>query len=59
MGAGRGRMVKGEIYGGVVGIVLDARGRPLKFHLDRQERVKQLERWCNAFNAYPERKGGK
>ncbi len=58
MGEGRGRTVKGEIYGGVVGIVLDARGRPLKFAKDPQERVKQLDSWSRAFDAYPERKGG-
>ncbi len=59
MGYGRGKAVKGEIYGGMVGIVLDARGRQLKFHPDAQERVKQLERWYKAFDAYPERKGDK
>ncbi len=58
MGYGRGKTVKGEIYGGMVGIVLDARGRQLKFHPDLQERVRQLERWSKAFDAYPERKGG-
>ena len=58
MGAGRGRPVKGEIYGGVVGILLDARGRPIKFATERSERVKQLETWTRAFDAYPERKGG-
>ncbi|MCK4720821.1 hypothetical protein KAU08_09185, partial [bacterium] len=58
MGYGRGKAVKGEIYGGMVGIVLDARGRQLKFHPDAQERVKQPERWSKAFDAYPERKGG-
>jgi len=58
MGSGKGRQVKGEIYGGVVGIVLDGRGRPIKFATDRAERVKQLDSWTRAFNAYPERKGG-
>lgn len=58
MGGGRGKPVKGEIYGGVVGIVLDARGRPLKFANEKSERVKQVESWTKAFNAYPERKGG-
>jgi len=58
MGEGRGRTVRGEIYGGVVGIVLDARGRPIKFATERQERVRQLEAWTRAFNAYPEPKGG-
>jgi uncharacterized protein (TIGR01319 family) len=58
MGAGKGKTVKGEIYGGVVGIVLDGRGRPLKFSTEKSERVNQLESWTRAFNAYPERKGG-
>ena len=58
MGAGRGRVVKGEIYGGVVGIVLDARGRPLKFANTKEERVRQVDSWTRAFDAYPERKGG-
>jgi hypothetical protein len=58
MGLGRGRAVKGEIYGGVVGIALDGRGRPIKFAAGRQERVNQLDSWTRAFDAYPERKGG-
>ena len=58
MGQGKGRAVKGEVYGGVVGIVLDARGRPIRFAQNRQDRVSQLESWTKAFNAYPERKGG-
>ncbi len=58
MGAGRGKTVKGEIFGGVVGIVLDARGRPLSFPEDRAEKVKRVEKVIEAFNAYPERKGG-
>jgi len=58
MGDGRGKQVKGEIYGGVVGIVLDARGRPIKFTTDPQERVKQNDSWTRAFDAYPERKEG-
>jgi uncharacterized protein (TIGR01319 family) len=57
MGEGKGKAQKGEIYGGVVGIVLDGRGRPIKFLSDRAERVKQLNSWTRAFNAYPDRKG--
>jgi hypothetical protein len=58
MGNGKGRTVTGEIFGGVVGIVIDCRGRPLKFAATENERVKQVESWTAAFGAYPERKGG-
>jgi uncharacterized protein (TIGR01319 family) len=58
MGAGKGKVVKGEIFGGVVGIALDGRGRPIKFNQNKQDRVKQLELWSQAFDAYPLRKGG-
>ena len=58
MGGGRGRAVQGEIFGGVVGIVIDCRGRPLKFAKTKEDRVKQVESWTRAFGAYPERKGG-
>ena len=58
MGEGKGHTVKGEIYGGIVGIVIDCRGRPLKFAEDKAVRLKQVERWAKAFDAYPERKGG-
>lgn len=58
MGNGKGRTVKGEIFGGIVGIVLDCRGRPLKFAGTKPERVKQIEGWAAAFGAYPARKGG-
>jgi uncharacterized protein (TIGR01319 family) len=58
MGAGPGRQVTGEIFGGVVGIVLDARGRPMKFAGDKSSRVKQVDNWTRAFDAYPERKEG-
>jgi len=58
MGDGKGRAVKEDIYGGVVGIVLDARGRPIKFADTQQARVKQVETWTKAFDAYPPLKGG-
>jgi len=58
MGSGKGRPVKGEIFGGVVGIVIDCRGRPIKFTADKAERIIQLELWTKAFGAYPPRKGG-
>jgi len=58
MGEGPGKKITAEIYGGVVGIVLDARGRPIKFRDTQEDRVKQVDAWTKAFGGYPERKGG-
>jgi len=58
MGGGKGRPVKGEVFGGIVGIVIDCRGRPIKFANTQAEKVKQVEGWTAAFDAYPPRKGG-
>ena len=52
VGAKPGRELEIEVQGGVVGLVLDARGRPL--HLPPgPERIAQLENWANALDAYP------
>ena len=42
-GAGRGGKVK--LVGGLLGIVVDARGRPLKLHSDPARRREQSIRW--------------
>jgi len=46
-----GRSVEAEVHGGVVGVVFDARGRPLKIPQD--DRSETIARWANALNAYP------
>jgi uncharacterized protein (TIGR01319 family) len=53
MGSGPGHKIERTIMGGVVGIVLDARGRP--FHLPEEEgaRKEMLMRWFDALNVYP------
>ena len=53
LGAGRGNPVEVEVVGGVVGLVIDTRGRPLVIPKDTAERVAQLTKWQAALEAYP------
>ncbi len=52
-GAGRGNAVEAEVMGGVVGLVIDTRGRPLEIPTNSTERVAQLTKWQAALEAYP------
>ena len=54
MGAGRGQVVEAEVEGGVVGLVVDTRGRPLKVSNASSERVALLKKWFQALEVYPE-----
>ncbi|MFQ6131782.1 MAG: glutamate mutase L [Armatimonadota bacterium] len=53
VGAGRGDAVERELHGGVVGIIVDARGRPLELSTDPTERTDSLRRWWEALGVYP------
>ena len=53
VGAGNGQTVEVEAMGGVVGLVVDTRGRPLEIPADAQQRVAQLTKWQSALDAYP------
>ena len=53
VGAGNGHPVEVEVMGGVVGLVIDTRGRPLEIPTDAQQRVSQLTKWQTALDAYP------
>ena len=53
VGAGNGQAVEAEAMGGVVGLVVDTRGRPLEIPADAQQRVAQLTKWQSALDAYP------
>ncbi len=55
MGAGRGQPVEAEVEGGVVGLVVDTRGRPLEVSSASTERVASLKKWFEALEVYPER----
>jgi len=55
LGAGKGNKVEKEIHGGVVGVILDGRGRPFDLStLSEKERVANLKRWMAELNIYPE-----
>lgn len=52
MGEGKGQSIKKEIRGGVVGIVIDARGRPMEISDNKDLRREQILNWAGIFNAY-------
>jgi uncharacterized protein (TIGR01319 family) len=53
LGAGSGTSVTREAQGGVVGLMLDGRGRPLQLPADQQARVVALTKWFHAVGLYP------
>ena len=53
MGAGTATAVTKEVHGGVVGLLLDGRGRPLRLPVEQQARVAALTKWFNAVGLYP------
>ena len=55
MGAGRGQPIEAEVEGGVVGLVVDTRGRPLEVSNASAARVASLKKWFEALEVYPER----
>jgi hypothetical protein len=56
MGAGAGVAITKAVHGGVVGLLFDGRGRPLRLPEDQRGRVAALTKWFNAVGLYP--KGG-
>ncbi|MCK4511207.1 glutamate mutase L, partial [bacterium] len=52
-GAGPGKPLEGTLSGGVVGLIVDTRGRPFVLPTDEGERVRKLNEWAAAFDAYP------
>ncbi len=53
IGSGVGEPINTTIYGGLVGIILDGRDRPISIPADPQERLSYLNDWSNALNEYP------
>lgn len=53
-GAGKGKDFRTDVSGGVVGVVIDARGRPLVLPTERSEKVRKLTEWNKALGVYPE-----
>ena len=53
IGGGKNAAVTREVTGGVVGLILDARGRPLALPEDRDVRLRKLNEWIAALDMYP------
>jgi uncharacterized protein (TIGR01319 family) len=53
MGAGPGNRLEAEIEGGVVGLVLDGRGRPFTLAKDPSKRRDNLNKWYKSMGMYP------
>jgi hypothetical protein len=45
VGAGPGRSWRRRVYGGAVGLIIDARGRPLRIPSDPAERTSKIQQW--------------
>lgn len=55
LGGGKGVKVEKILHGGVVGIILDGRGRPFDLStLSEADRVTYLRKWMHELNIYPE-----
>ncbi|MGC9365775.1 MAG: glutamate mutase L [bacterium] len=56
VGDGYGKSITTTLEGGVVGLVVDARGRnPFSLPSKLDERINKLEQWNKALNIYPEK----
>ena len=53
VGEGVGRPVDAELEGGVVGIVIDGRGRPVVLEPEAADRQKQIAGWIESLDLYP------
>jgi hypothetical protein len=52
MGAGPGKPLSREVTGGMVGVILDARGRPLRLPDSHADRRAAVEGWLRALEVY-------
>ena len=55
LGAGKNQEIVRELSGGLVGIVIDTRGRqPFVLPKDNETRIQNLKKWMKELNVYPE-----
>ncbi|UCG30626.1 MAG: glutamate mutase L [candidate division WOR-3 bacterium] len=54
IGDGRGKEIQTTIKGGIVGVVLDCRGRPFRLPEDKRKRIASLNNWFAATDLYPQ-----
>ena len=53
IGSGRGEPIETTVYGGVVGLILDGRSRPISIPTASGDRLAALKSWSEAINEYP------
>ncbi|MEE9553222.1 MAG: glutamate mutase L [candidate division Zixibacteria bacterium] len=53
IGKGKGNSITTDLTGGVVGIILDGRGRPFDLPTDAKTRVAKLKEWMLELDIYP------
>ena len=58
IGGGKGETVETTIYGGVIGIILDGRGRPFILPTETGPRIESLNAWSQSTHEYPASAGG-
>ncbi|PID26932.1 MAG: methylaspartate mutase [Candidatus Cloacimonadota bacterium] len=56
VGGGKGKKVSKKLRGGVVGLIIDTRGRPFKFSKDFKDRINMLNTWDISKNYVPKSK---
>lgn len=54
IGPNKERKLEVEVGGGVVGVIVDARGRPLKLPDEMERRIDKLSSWHKALQVYPD-----
>ena len=50
LGNGKGKELRQFVQGGVAGIIIDTRGRPLQISADATTRIRKLKEWLRAMN---------
>lgn len=53
VGAGAGRELEADVHGGLSGVIIDCRGRPLVLPGSDKARIEALNRWAGQLEAYP------
>lgn len=53
LGEGKGSRLETKVSGGVVGVIIDCRGRPFALPITEGERVTRLKEWMGELGAYP------
>lgn len=53
VGDGRGKTLETTVTGGLVGLIVDCRGRPFVLPEEKGKRMEMLNKWFDAMNMYP------